>query len=108
MVAASPAQLQFEVNGALLGPVFTAPAAAGVWSTFSSVWYSGPSTTAVICILNQNTTLGGNDFGLDDISFKACISCTESFPFTITEPSQLQVNVSGTDVSCNGGNDGTA
>lgn len=108
VVAASPAQLQFEVNGALLGPVFTAPAATGVWSTFSSVWFSGPSTTAVICILNQNTTLGGNDFGLDDISFKACISCTESFPFTITEPSQLQVNVSGTDVSCNGGNDGTA
>src|SRR5204862_5182801 len=26
-------------------------------------------TSAVITILNQNTTLSGNDFGLDDISF---------------------------------------
>lgn len=108
VVGVSPAQLQFEVNGTLLGPVFTAPPATGIWDTFSSVWYSGAATTASICILNQNTLMSGNDFGIDDISFTACISCTEDFPFTITEPAELQLNASGTDVSCNGLTDGTA
>ena len=41
------------------------------WVRFYSTpfWNSGSATTAVIRIRNLNTIAGGNDFGLDDISF---------------------------------------
>src|SRR5690606_34113721 len=56
----SPADLQFNVNGNLLGQVFTAPSTTNVWNRFFSTWYSGASTTATICIVNQNINPGGN------------------------------------------------
>ena len=77
----SPAQLQFEVNGVLVGSVADLNVAAKPsteqdvnltnWVMFYSTpkWNSGSATTAVIRIRNLNTVAGGNDFGLDDISF---------------------------------------
>jgi len=79
---AAPARLQFEVNGVAVGSIADLnaapkPTSAGMvawsnWVRFYSTpnWVSGPATTtAVIRIINLNTTGGGNDFGLDDISF---------------------------------------
>lgn len=78
---ASNARLQFKINGQLVGTVLdlsTAPeptsdAEVGLdnWREFRSdpSWSSGTATTAIIEIVNLNTTLGGNDFALDDISF---------------------------------------
>lgn len=102
--ATSPAQLQFSVNGGALGPVFSAPATVNTWSQFFGTWYSGASTSATICIVNQNTNPTGNDFGLDDISFKECVSCEETVPFSITEPDELTMNLSTNDEVCNGAN----
>ena len=77
----SPAQLQFEVNGVLVGtvanlsvapmPASESDVALTNWVNFYSnpKWNSGSATTAVIRIRNLNTVAGGNDFGLDDISF---------------------------------------
>ncbi|MFT4858174.1 MAG: hypothetical protein ACI8SN_000088 [Algoriphagus sp.] len=79
----SPAKLQFEINGELVGTILDLNA-PGIpkptsntqvdldnWRQFFSnpSWSSGSSTTAVIRIVNLNTNLGGNDFALDDISF---------------------------------------
>ena len=69
LVTNSPAQLQFQINGVTVGAIFSAPTATAVWQNFFQAWNSGAATTAVITILNQNTTLSGNDFGIDDISF---------------------------------------
>lgn len=69
LVASSPAKLQFQINGTTIGSVFDAPTATQTWQSFANTWTSGASTTATITILNQNTTLAGNDFGIDDISF---------------------------------------
>jgi gliding motility-associated-like protein len=87
--AQSPAQLQFQANGVLLGPVFTAPNSVNTWSQFFSVWFSGANTTVSICIINQNTAMAGNDFGIDNISFKACLSCEVEEDFTIANPEIL-------------------
>jgi len=77
----SPARLQFEVNGVLVGsiadlnvapkPTSEAEVSLSNWVRFYSTpfWNSGTATTAVIRIRNLNTIAGGNDFGLDDISF---------------------------------------
>ena len=69
LVSSSPAKLQFQINGITIGSVFNAPTATQLWQNFANTWNSGASTTATITILNQNTTLAGNDFGIDDISF---------------------------------------
>ncbi|MFT3908399.1 MAG: Ig-like domain-containing protein [Ferruginibacter sp.] len=74
--AAGPfAQLQFNVNGAQVGTVATLPAGVNNnsnngWTRFYGTWTSGPSTTsAIISITDLQNAAGGNDFGLDDISF---------------------------------------
>lgn len=69
----NPAQLQFSINGSNLGNVFSPPAVGCQWVQFFTVWNSGANTTASICIVNQNTSFGGNDFALDDISFIECV-----------------------------------
>ena len=72
-VAGQMALLQFSINGTQIGDVFSAPASTMVWEQFYELWYSGNSTTATITILNQNTNGDGNDFGLDDISFRELV-----------------------------------
>lgn len=69
------AQLQFSVNGVQVGEIFTAPAVNNGWARYYEVWASEENTTALITVLNQNTDAGGNDFGIDDISFSAISTC---------------------------------
>ena len=78
LVSASPALLQFSINGSTIGPVFSAPSATCVWANFFSTWNSGGASSADICILNQNTTLGGNDFALDDLVFSPVCEKTDT------------------------------
>lgn len=78
LVASSPARLQFSINGITLGPIFNAPGSLCVWQNYFQVWNSGSNTTATICIVNQNTTLGGNDFALDDIVFASVCTVTDT------------------------------
>ncbi|MCC6279599.1 MAG: gliding motility-associated C-terminal domain-containing protein [Saprospiraceae bacterium] len=69
LVASSPARLQFSINGVNLGTIFNVSSQTCVWQNFYALWNSGPSTSATICIVNQNTAVSGNDFALDDIVF---------------------------------------
>jgi hypothetical protein len=73
-------QLQFSVNGVLVGTAPVLPAGVNNdnngytgtarWTRFYGTWTSGPTeTSADIYINNLQAALGGNDFGLDDISF---------------------------------------
>jgi gliding motility-associated-like protein len=79
----SPAILQFSINGTTIGTPFNAPATLNTWDEFYSTWNSGSATSAIICIVNQNTNTGGNDFGIDDIFFSALCSSTESITITV-------------------------
>ncbi|HWB62875.1 MAG TPA: PKD domain-containing protein, partial [Chitinophagales bacterium] len=82
----NPAQLQFSINGNLIGPVFTIPYNTCVWQQFYSVWNSGANTTADICIVNQNTNTGGNDFALDDISFVGVCDIYDTVTIVVNRP----------------------
>ncbi|MBC7937447.1 MAG: Ig-like domain-containing protein [Rhizobacter sp.] len=76
-----PGRLRFEVNGVQAGtiaelnvapkPVNASQVNINNWVRFYSnpKWSSGAATTAIIRIINLNSSAGGNDFGLDDISF---------------------------------------
>jgi gliding motility-associated-like protein len=87
------AQLQFSINSSLLGNVFTAPANNCDWQQFYSVWNSGANTTATICIVNQNTNAGANDFALDDISFSAICTATDTVTITVFPVYRDTINV---------------
>src|SRR5690606_24072291 len=80
------AQLKFSVNDSLLGTTAVlSPGANNVngpfnWERFYGTWYSGSNTFVTVSIVDLQTAAGGNDFGLDDISF-GTLSPT---PFTVS------------------------
>jgi gliding motility-associated-like protein len=74
----NPAQLQFEINGVLVGTALQLPGTNGVWTEFHVVWNSGSNTSITICIHDNQTALSGNDFAIDDISFKQICVVTDS------------------------------
>ena len=70
------AQLQFRVNGTLVGTVLTLSARTQQddppynWLQFYGDWTAPAGTTsALLEIVDLQTATKGNDFGLDDISF---------------------------------------
>jgi len=69
---ASPAILQFSINGTPLGSTInlSSTLADGVWQYFTTTWNSGSNSgTVPIALVNQNTAANGNDFAVDDIVF---------------------------------------
>lgn len=79
----NPARLQFSVNGALLGGIFTASSTTCDWRNFCQTWNSGAATSAEVCIVNQNTNSTGNDFALDDIFFGPFCETTDEVVVTV-------------------------
>ena len=65
----NPPVLQFSINGKVLGTPFVTPVGTCNWNKFYSIWNSGPITTAIIRIVNQNIIANGNDFAIDDIKY---------------------------------------
>lgn len=84
--SSSPAQLQFFVNNVQIGPVFTASPVTCQWNMFFDTWSSGTSTSAIISIRNQNTSLSGNDFAIDDIYFAQVVSIYDSTLIVVEDP----------------------
>ena len=65
-------KLQLKINDQKVGERYTVPwVEGGDWTLWHNTWTAGSSTTsAKITIINECTTDNGNDFGLDDLSFK--------------------------------------
>jgi hypothetical protein len=66
----SPAQVRARINGEWLAPTAFGTSTTGQWAQFSYVWNSGAATSADLQLVNQNLAYQGNDFVLDDLSFK--------------------------------------
>lgn len=95
------AQLQFSINGKLIGNVFSPPLAAGQWAQFNTTWNSGNTTSATICITNQNTILTGNDFAIDDVFFQSI--CKSSDTVKVVVPTAVKADAGPDQVICIGG-----
>lgn len=94
------ADLQFSINGTLIGGQFSPSINPGVWTQFNATWNSGANTTANICIVNQNTTESGNDFSIDDIFFQQV--CTANDAVSILVNPQPTATVPTNTTVCNG------
>ncbi len=77
-VASNPAILQFSINSTLIGTPLALPITTGLWTQFHATWFSGANTTITICITDQATATSGNDFAIDDISFKEICNVSDS------------------------------
>jgi gliding motility-associated-like protein len=77
-VASNPAVLQFSINGTLIGTALSLPITTGLWTQFHATWFSGSATSITICITDQATATSGNDFAIDDISFREICNVSDS------------------------------
>lgn len=84
--AGNVAELQFKINGTLIGPVFSCSDTVCLWKNFYTLWNSAAASSAIISIVNQNVGGGGNDFALDDIFFSELKICTDSVSVFIENP----------------------
>jgi len=113
VVAGSPAILQFWINGVLLGNTFS-PGGVCNWSEHTADWDADGAATAQICLINQNTSAGGNDFAVDNIQFiEICRSEDEvivypvEMDFSIDEPPLLTCSNSSVRLSVQVNNQGS-
>lgn len=105
------AQLQFTINNSQLGPIFSPSAQGCSWTQFTQNWMSGLTTSAEICIVNQNTSGGGNDFALDDITFRPICYSTDTIVVSYSQPPVVnlgpdQFHCAGTSVTLDAQNPG--
>ncbi len=100
VAAQNPPLLQFSINGQALAKPFRVPDQVCQWNEFYALWNSGNATSAEICILNQDTVVMGNDFALDDISFKS-ICFSEDSIVVIVNPN-VSVDLGPDKKICNG------
>lgn len=94
------ANLQFTINGAPLGSVFSLSPTACNWQQFYQTWNSGMVTSAQICIVNQNVLDSGNDFAIDDISFAPI--CYARDTITVANYPQPVITATPNDTICAG------
>ena len=102
--ATNPANLQFTINGIDIGNPFTASTTTCQWDQFFSTWNSGTNTSATLCITNQNVGNSGNDFGLDDIEFRAICSLSDSIVVIVDS---LNASLATVNPLCNGDTTGS-
>lgn len=88
VVPQNPAELQFSINGNLLGPILSPTGPNCNWQQFFTIWSSNANTQATICIVNQNNVDAGNDFALDDISLRPICTAMDE---VLVEVSSLQI-----------------
>ena len=87
----APANLNFSINGSTIGTNITAPT-PGTWVQFYTTWNSGSNTTADIRIVDLTPDAGGNDFGLDDISFTTICNTNGSDQVIVTVSPVIATN----------------
>ena len=83
VVSVNPARIEVTINGASIG-IANAPSSTCNWVQYSYVWNSGNNTNATISMYDRVFISNGNDFALDDLSFKINSTCNLSKQVTIT------------------------
>lgn len=96
------AQLQFSVNGEVLGGVVSPSGGEYMWTQLYTYWNSGNATNATITLLDFQTAGGGNDFAIDDIFFseveeysclhKVCVKHCDECSVSISHIENVEVD----------------
>lgn len=82
---ATPARLQWWMDGVPVGPEWNLPVFGSGWQTINQAWTSPPGpTTSNICLRVMSGEGVGNDFGLDDISMSGTIVLSDTVNVSVT------------------------
>jgi hypothetical protein len=87
-----PAQLRFDVNGVQLSPQLTTPLFGGLCPSAGTAWqrlettFTVSSSNLIINLMNLATSVGGNDFAIDDIELNVPGGPTPPPPPPATPP----------------------
>jgi hypothetical protein len=65
--------LEMRVNGTIVGTALSIPLYPDNWVLMSASWQSTIAGTVTVDIVSTSTDYFGNDFGIDDISFRECV-----------------------------------
>ena len=71
---ASIAEVELWINNVKISSTLQLVDYPDIWKLQDTTWNSALATTANLVIKNLGTSTGGNDFAIDDISFKQCCS----------------------------------
>jgi len=100
---ATPARLQWWINGGPVGPEVNLPAFNAGWQTITQAWTSGAGVTnANLCLRVMSGEGVGNDFGLDDITMQGTIRLRDHKEVTVTPLPAFDLGPNAT--LCNGQN----
>ena len=102
VVGQNPGIFTFSINGTQIGALLNLPNTTCQWVNFDETWNSGMTTTATIAIESLNTQVSGNDFAIDDISFRPI--CTYTEQVTVVIPPNPIVQVDPAQTICEGDN----
>ena len=94
VVGKSPPIFQFQVDGLLLGGTLSVTEPKCIWQQYDAIWSSNTKTSVEICLINQNTSSGGNDFAIDDIEFVPVYPTSEnkdSVVVVLVKPKELNI-----------------
>jgi hypothetical protein len=79
----NPGRFSFFVNGVQQGSVQQLPGISGAWQNFAVLWESGEGGPTKLEIKVLTTVRLGNDFVLDDLSFRSAALTTPAPPTSI-------------------------
>ncbi len=100
VVSQNPGIFIYTINGVQIGSLMNLPTTTCQWVSFNETWNSGTNTQAVIAIESLNTQISGNDFAIDDISFRPV--CTYTDQVTVVIPPNPVIQTSPTQTICEG------
>lgn len=66
------AYVELHINGNKVSDKISINQFPDIWISIDTLWYSDYNTSVVLSIFNSSTAGHGNDFAVDDISFKRC------------------------------------
>ena len=76
-------KLQFYINDQTLGDSHVPNTTACDWKKLYTIWYSGETAGSIPIILrNTQTASGGNDFAIDNLSFRKLCRATDRLTIT--------------------------
>ena len=75
--------VQLTINGINIS-TFSTSVIAGEWTQYQLMWNSGTATSANICMYDVVTGAYGNDFAIDDISFRQLCTIKDSVYLKVT------------------------
>ncbi len=100
LTAGAPARLEVFINGVSMGAPVNAPSSKCLWEPRTYTWNSGSNTSATITIYDRETSGGGNDFAIDDLSLKETSVCTFEKKVTVTINNSINLTISNPTPVC--------